>query len=85
MLALLADLGVDLALHGHVHRAHAWQISDGRGAIVIASAGALVNDGRCDASYLEILAERGRLAIWRRSVATGRPTLLYEGARSSRR
>lgn len=85
LLALLVDLGVDLALHGHVHRAHAWQLSDGHGSIVIASAGALVNDGRRDASYLEVLAERGRLAIWRRSVATGRPTLLYEGARPTRR
>ena len=85
VLALLADLGVDLALHGHIHRAYAWQISDGRGSIVIASAGALVNDGRRDASYLEVLAEHGRLAVWRRSVATGLPSLLYEGARSSRR
>jgi 3',5'-cyclic AMP phosphodiesterase CpdA len=85
VLALLADLGVDVALHGHIHRANAWQLSDGRGSIVVASAGALVNDGRRDASYLEILAERGRLAIWRRSVGTGRPTLLFEGARSARR
>jgi 3',5'-cyclic AMP phosphodiesterase CpdA len=84
VLALLADLGVDLALHGHIHRAHAWQLSDGRGSVLVASAGALVNDGRRDASYLEILAERGRLAIWRRSVSTGRPTLLYEGARIAR-
>jgi hypothetical protein len=37
------------------------------------------------ASYLEILDEHGRLAIWRRSVSTGRPTLLYEGARTARR
>jgi len=85
VLALLADLGVDLALHGHIHRANAWQISDGRASIVVASAGALVNDGRRDASYLEVLAERGRLSIWRRSVSTGRPTLLYEGARAARR
>jgi 3',5'-cyclic AMP phosphodiesterase CpdA len=85
VLALLADLGVDLALHGHIHRANAWQVSDGRGSIVVASAGALVNDGRRDASYLEVVAERGRLAIWRRSVSTGRPTLLYEGARNARR
>ena len=84
VLALLADLGVDLALHGHIHRANAWQLSDGRGSVVVASAGALVNDGRRDASYLEILAERGRLAVWRRSVSTGRPTLLYEGARIAR-
>jgi 3',5'-cyclic AMP phosphodiesterase CpdA len=85
VLALLADLRVDLALHGHIHRANAWQLSDGRGALVVASAGALVNDGRRDASYLEILAERGRLSIWRRSVSTGRPTLLYEGALAARR
>jgi 3',5'-cyclic AMP phosphodiesterase CpdA len=85
VLALLADLQVDLALHGHIHRANAWQLSDGRGSIVVASAGALVNDGRRDASYLEVLAERGRLAIWRRSVSTGRPTLLYEGARAAHR
>jgi 3',5'-cyclic AMP phosphodiesterase CpdA len=85
VLALLADLGVDLALHGHIHRAHAWQVSDGRGSIVVASAGALVNDGRRDASYLEVVAERGMLAVWRRSVSTGRPTLLYEGARAARR
>jgi hypothetical protein len=83
VLALLADLRVDLALHGHIHRANAWQLSDGRGAIVVASAGALVNDGRRDASYLEVLAERGRLSIWRRSVSTGRPTLLSEGARAT--
>ena len=38
-----------------------------------------------DASYLEIDIERGRLAVWRRSVATGRPTLLYEGARATPR
>jgi len=85
VLALLADLHVDLALHGHIHRANAWQLSDGRGTLVVASAGALVNDGRRDASYLEILAERGRLSIWRRSVSTGRPTLLYEGALATRR
>ena len=85
VLALLTDLRVDLALHGHIHRANAWQLSDGRGSLVIASAGALVNDGRRDASYLEIDIERGRLAVWRRSVATGRPTLLYEGARATPR
>jgi len=84
VLALLADLHVDLALHGHIHRANAWLLSDGRGSLVVASAGALVNDGRRDASYLEVLAERGRLAVWRRSVSTGRPTLLYEGARAAR-
>jgi hypothetical protein len=75
---------VDLALHGHIHRANAWSLSGGGGSIVIASAGALVSDGRRDASYLEVLAERGRLAIWRRSVSTGRPTLPYEGARAVR-
>ena len=85
LLALLTDLRVDLALHGHIHRANAWQLSDGRSSLVIASAGALVNDGRRDASYLEIDIERGRLAVWRRSVTTGRPTLLYEGARSTPR
>lgn len=85
VLALLADLNVDLALHGHIHRANAWQLSDGNGAIVVASAGALVNDGRRDASYLEVLAEHGRLAVWRRSVATGKPTLLYEGALAAHR
>jgi 3',5'-cyclic AMP phosphodiesterase CpdA len=84
LLALLCDLEVDLALHGHIHRAHAWQVGDGRHTVVIASAGALVNDGRRDASYLEVLAEDGRLAVWRRSVATGRPTLLYEGSRGTR-
>jgi hypothetical protein len=34
---------------------------------------------------LDVLAERGRLANWRRSVSTGRPTLLYESGRSERR
>lgn len=84
VLALLSDLGVDLALHGHVHRAHAWQVSDGRSSIVVASAGALVNDGRRDASFLDVRAEHGRLAISRRSVATGRSTSLYEGALAER-
>jgi hypothetical protein len=45
---------------------------------VVASAGALVNDGRRDASFLEIVAADGRLMIHRRSVATGRPSLLYD-------
>jgi 3',5'-cyclic AMP phosphodiesterase CpdA len=85
VLALLTDIGVDLALHGHIHRAHAWRVSDGRHATVIASAGALVNDGRRDASYLEIVAERGRLAIWRRSVTSSRPVQLYAGALAVRR
>jgi 3',5'-cyclic AMP phosphodiesterase CpdA len=83
VLALLLDHGVDLALHGHIHRANAWQLAAGSGSLVVASAGALVNDGRRDASYLEIVDEHGRLAIWRRSVSTGRPTLLYEGAREA--
>jgi predicted phosphodiesterase len=80
LLALLLDLGVDLALHGHIHRAHAWQISDGKHGLVVASAGALVNDARSDASFLEVVVEDGRLEIWRRSIAAGSPTLLYEGA-----
>jgi 3',5'-cyclic AMP phosphodiesterase CpdA len=84
VLALLTDIGVDLALHGHIHRAHAWRVSDGQHATVIASAGALVNDGRRDASYLEIVAERGRLAIWRRSVTSRRPVQLYAGALARR-
>jgi 3',5'-cyclic AMP phosphodiesterase CpdA len=79
VLALLFDLGVDLALHGHVHRAHAWRVSDGRRELVVASAGALVNDGRRDASFLEILAGDGRLVIHRRSVASGRPSVLFDG------
>ena len=79
LLALLLDLGVGIALHGHVHRAHAWQISDGRKSLVVASAGALVNDARSDASFLEIVVEDGKLKIWRRSIAAGNPTLLFEG------
>ena len=47
-------------------------------------AGALVNDGRRDASFLDIVAERGRLAIWRRSATTGQPTLAYEDALATR-
>ena len=85
ILALLCDLRVDLVLHGHIHRAHVWQISDGRHAIVVASAGALVNDGRRDASFLEIVADDSTLRINRRSVATGAPTALYEGTRRSSR
>jgi hypothetical protein len=34
------------------------------------------DNGRRDRSHLEVLAEHGRLAIWQRSVTTGRPTLL---------
>jgi 3',5'-cyclic AMP phosphodiesterase CpdA len=84
VLALLTDLHVDLALHGHIHRAHVWSVSSGSHSVVVASAGALVNDGRRDASYLDIVAERGRLAIWRRSVTTGKPTLAYDGALAMR-
>jgi len=85
VLALLTNMGVDLALHGHIHRAHVWSISDGQHSLVVASAGALVNDGRRDASFLDIVAERGRLAVWRRSATTGQPTLAYEGALATRR
>ena len=85
VLALLTNMGVDLALHGHIHRAHVWSVSDGERSLVVASAGALVNDGRRDASFLDIIAERGRLAIWRRSAMTGQPTLAYEGALATRR
>lgn len=84
VLALLADLEVDLALHGHVHRAHAWEVASGRHRLVVASAGALVNDGRRDASFNEVLVADGRLEVWRRSVATGRSTLLFESNRESR-
>ena len=84
LLALLSDLEVDVVLHGHIHRAHCWEVSDGRHALVVASAGALVNDGRRDASFLELLAEDGRLGVWRRSVAHGAPIMLYEGSRSMR-
>jgi 3',5'-cyclic AMP phosphodiesterase CpdA len=84
LLALLCDLEVDVVLHGHVHRAHCWQVSDGRHSLVVASAGALVNDGRRDASFLELLAEDGRLAVSRRSVAHGAPIMLYEGTRNVR-
>lgn len=80
LIALLVDLGVDLALHGHIHRAHAWQISDGKRRLVVASSGALVNDARSDASFLEVVVEDGTLKIWRRSIAAGNPTLLFEGA-----
>jgi 3',5'-cyclic AMP phosphodiesterase CpdA len=83
ILALLADLRVDLALHGHIHRAHAWRLSSASHSLVVASAGALVNDGRRDASFLDIVAADGRLEVWRRSVATGKPSLLYEGALGS--
>jgi Icc protein len=89
VLALLCDLGVDIVLHGHVHRAHVWEVGDARGRVVVASAGALVNDGRRDASYLDILVDgedrqgsgTRTIEINRRSVATGRSTLLFSATR----
>jgi 3',5'-cyclic AMP phosphodiesterase CpdA len=84
LLALLCDLEVDVVLHGHIHRAHCWQVSDGRHTLVVASAGALVNDGRRDASFIELLADNGRLEVWRRSVAHGAPIRLYDGMRAVR-
>ncbi len=81
LLALLLELKVDLVLHGHVHRAHAWLVSDGHHQMVVASAGALVNDGRRDASFNEVLVGDGRLEVRRRSVATGEPSLLFKMSR----
>jgi 3',5'-cyclic AMP phosphodiesterase CpdA len=81
LLALLLELKVDLVLHGHIHRAHAWLVSDGHHQTVVASAGALVNDGRRDASFNEIVVEDGRLEVRRRSVATGEPSLLFKTTR----
>jgi len=81
LLALLLELKVDLVLHGHIHRAHAWLVSDGHHQTVVASAGALVNDGRRDASFNEIVVGDGRLEVRRRSVATGEPTLLFQTTR----
>jgi 3',5'-cyclic AMP phosphodiesterase CpdA len=81
LLALLLELKVDLVLHGHVHRAHAWLVSDGHHETVVASAGALVNDGRRDASFNEIVVGGGRLEVRRRSVATGEPSLLFQTTR----
>jgi 3',5'-cyclic AMP phosphodiesterase CpdA len=81
LLALLTDLGVDLVLHGHLHRANVWGLSDGRRPLVVASAGALVNDGRRDASTLEILLDDGGVEIQRRSVASGRASVLYADGR----
>jgi 3',5'-cyclic AMP phosphodiesterase CpdA len=78
VLSLLCDLGVDLVLHGHVHRANVWRLADVRGDVVVASAGALVNDGRRDASFLAIALDDATLEIDRVSVATGRTTRLYE-------
>lgn len=77
VLALLCDLGVDLVLHGHVHRANVWRVADARGDVVVASAGALVNDGRRDASFLEIAIDDGTIEVDRRSVATGKSTTLF--------
>jgi predicted phosphodiesterase len=77
VLSLLCDLRVDLVLHGHVHRANVWRVSDARGEIVVASAGALVNDGRRDASFLEIVVDGDSIEVDRRSVATGRATSLF--------
>jgi 3',5'-cyclic-AMP phosphodiesterase len=80
ILSLLCDLGVDLVLHGHVHRANVWRLSDARGDVVVASAGALVNDGRRDASFLQIAIDAGEIEIDRTSVATGTSTRLYSTA-----
>lgn len=84
VLALLMDLHVDLALHGHLHRAHAWQVSDGLHSVVVAGSGALVNDGRRDASFLEIDVDEARIAIRRRSPSGGSERL-FEGPRAVRR
>ncbi len=81
VLALLLDLHVDLALHGHLHRAHAWQVSDGQHATVIAGAGALVNDGRRDASFVEIDIDEATLTVRRRSPSGG-GEVLYTGPRA---
>jgi 3',5'-cyclic AMP phosphodiesterase CpdA len=81
LLALLLELKVDLVLHGHIHRAHAWLVSDGHHQTVVASAGALVNDGRRDASFNEIVVEGGRLEVRRRSVASGEPSLIFATTR----
>lgn len=84
LLALLLELKVDLVLHGHIHRAHAWLVSDGHHQMVVASAGALVNDGRRDASFNEIRVADGRLEVHRRSVATGARTMLFQTRRPGR-
>jgi hypothetical protein len=44
----------------------------------------LVELGQDGTKAVGHFAERGRLPVWRRSVSTGRPTLLYEGARNAR-
>jgi hypothetical protein len=84
VLALLMDLHVDLALHGHLHRAHVWQVSDGLHSVVVAGSGALVNDGRRDASFLEIDVDEARIEIRRRSPSGGAERL-FEGRRAVRR
>jgi len=84
LLALLLELRVDLVLHGHIHRAHGWVVSDGRHRTLVVSAGALVNDGRRDASFNEIRVGGGRLEVYRRSVSTGEPTLLIKTRRADR-
>ena len=83
VLALGADIGIDLILHGHIHRANAWQVSSGARPLVVASAGALVNDGRRDASYLEIGVEPDGVEVRRRSVASGREAVLFSGSREA--
>ncbi|HYN69644.1 MAG TPA: metallophosphoesterase [Candidatus Eisenbacteria bacterium] len=80
VIALGADIGIDLILHGHIHRANAWQVTAGARPLVVASAGALVNDGRRDASYLEIVIEAGAIEVRRRSVASGREAVLFSGS-----
>jgi hypothetical protein len=70
-----------LIVADHIHRAHAWLVSDEHHQTVVASAGALVNEGRRDASFNEILVEDGRLEVRRRSVATGEPSLLFQTTR----
>ena len=85
LLALLLELKVDLVLHGHIHRAHAWLVSDGHHQMVVASAGALVNDGRRDASFNEI---RVAVADWRSTAARSRPAnpdMLFQMRRPGRR
>jgi 3',5'-cyclic AMP phosphodiesterase CpdA len=82
LLALLLELKVDLVLHGHIHRAQGWLISDGRHRTLVVGAGALVNDGRRDASFNEIRVGSGRLEVYRRSVSTGEPTLLIQTKRA---
>ncbi|MFI5198781.1 MAG: metallophosphoesterase family protein [Candidatus Limnocylindrales bacterium] len=84
LLAWFLELKVDLVLHGHIHRAHAWLVSDGHHQTVVASAGALVNDGRRDSSFNEIRLADGKLEIYLRSVATGEPTLLFRTKRRGR-